>query len=600
MSSMNLAPDVANANQQFRDGDADGALATLAGYLAANPDDLSALQLAIMIHDRAGRPAEALAALERAAAAGLDGVGLHGMRARLMTALGRPRDAVADLERWVALQPRSRQAWLERARTFEQLGRFDEALASHQAILGLSPGEPAAIAGTAFCLAGLGRNEEALAAYDAVLRRLPDQPDIQFNRARCLEDLGRHQEALEAYDRYLAACPHERDVQIQRAVALFSLDRLEEARIALDQADPRSRDPEALANKGAVLLALGDGAAAWSAYDDALRLLTGEPPEHEPKLRYHRGLCALYLQDLPRAWPDYESRWAAGMIDPPALDRGEPRWNGEPVPGTLRIWREQPIGEEVLFSRLVPLAASRAGRTVLECSARMAPLFRRSFPDIEVRCQGQVDGGADAQISMASLGLATGAGAADLRGDAYLKADPGLVAECRARYEAAARGRPIIGIAWFSKNHRLGAQKSAALSEWEALLSKDALFVNLQYGDTAADVADACARFGCDILTDASVNQMEDLDRFAAQVMAMDRIVSVSNTTVHFAGALGVDCTVVVAPSRACLWYWGAEGEASPWYRSIRISRRARGEGWAGQIEAVARSLPLGDRAGPT
>jgi hypothetical protein len=181
-------------------------------------------------------------------------------------------------------------------------------------------------------------------------------------------------------------------------------------------------------------------------------------------------------------------------------------------------------------------------------------------------------------------------------GAAFLRADAGRVAEIRARYVAMAGGRPVVGIAWSSTCPGRGEWKTAALSHWRALLQRDFFFVGLQYGETHADIAAARGAFAVDIHSDASVDQLRDLDAFAAQVAALDHVVSVSNTTVHMAGALGVDCIVMPPPGRGRLWYWSVEGEATPWYRSVRIVRRGLRETWEAQVARAA--ALLGARTG--
>ncbi len=197
-----------------------------------------------------------------------------------------------------------------------------------------------------------------------------------------------------------------------------------------------------------------------------------------------------------------------------------------------------------------------------------------------------------AQIAAGSLGACLDIGVENLSGGAsYLTADSAKRAVLRAKYETAARGRAIIGIAWSSNAPKFGGAKSAPLSEWGPLLRREALFVNLQYGDVSEEIAAARVQFGCEIIEDAAVDQLKDLDAFAAQIAAMDHVVSVSNTTVHFAGALGAPCTVLIAPARGRLWYWGLEGERTPWYASLRLERRDLTETREQQIAKAAALL---------
>lgn len=409
--------------------------------------------------------------------------------------------------------------------------------------------------GKALALIALGRETEAIASFDAAIVLRPADAALHYNRARCLQSLGRLDEALASFDKALALTPGAPDILHNRGVVLHWLGRVREAQQSFDASlQARPDNGETLYTKGVTLLAAGDFAHGW--------------PLHEQRRR--PGVLA-------------------NMRDE---SRGAREWRGERLAGALRIWPEQGIGDEVLFARLAPLARTRTPNVVLECAERLVPLFARSFPDLAVRSVEAHATGAEAQIAAGSLGVVLNAGVAQLgNGAPYLEAHAEQRAALRARYEKLANGRPIVGIAWISKNPSLGAHKSTRLADWEPLLRRDALFVNLQYGDVAAEIADAQSRFGCTIHNDPEVDQLADLDAFAAQAAAMDQIVSVSNTTVHIAGALGVRCAVLVPPAQGLLWYWGVSGERTPWYASVRVLRRAPQQSWADHVAAAAAAL---------
>ena len=76
---------------------------------------------------------------------------------------------------------------------------------------------------------------------------------------------------------------------------------------------------------------------------------------------------------------------------------------------------------------------------------------------------------------------------------------------------------------------------------------------------------------------------------FAAQVAAMDLVVSISNTTAHIAGALGVPTWVLL--SEVPLWRWFQDETNSPWYPSVQLFRQRRRQGWLEVMSEVASAL---------
>ena len=555
MTSADLQARLAQAQRLLANGDLDGACALLEATLQAAPDEPNTLHMLAALKQRGGDHAGALRLFDEATRRAPGAAPFHFNRANLLLEMGRFADAFDGYEAALKLRRQHAESWRNRARALRELARTEEALASSEEALRLAPHDPAAHYERALILSSLQRFPEAAAEFGFVASAQPANAEAHFNHARMLQELDRLQEALAAYERAAALDPKNAGIQHNRAVLLFWLGR---------------RD------------------AAMAAFDASL----AQRPAHVETL-YSKGVAYLAFGELAEGWPLHAlRREPASPIAIEDLSRGEREWKGERV-GVLRLWREQGVGDEVLFARLARLTSAHADRVVLECGERLVPLFTRSFPELQVCAPGEAPA-ADAQCPTGGVGRFVAPGA-DALGDgaAYLRADAQRRAELRARYERQADGRPIVGIAWASTNPRLGGHKSAALSEWGALLERDCLFVSLQYGDAAGEIAAAAALLGATIIADPDVDQLASLDDFAAQVAAMDSVMSISNTTVHIAGALGTPCVALVPPAQGLLWYWGVTGEATPWYQSVRLARRAPEEGWAAQVARAAKMLPV-------
>lgn len=554
MNAADLRTRLVEAQRLFAQGDLEAAAVLLEAALKAAPGEPNTLHMLAALKQRGGDRAGALRLFDEAVRRAPAAAPFQFNRANLLLEMDRCADALDGYDAALNLRPQHAESWRNRARALREMGRADEALASCGEALRLAPHDPAARYERALILSALQRSAEAADEFAFVTRAQPDNADAHFNHARMLQDLGRLEEALAGYDRAAALDPANADIQHNRAVLLLWLGRRDEAMAAFDASlAQRPAHVETLYSKGVAHLAFGELAEGWRLH--ALRREPGSP---------------IAIEDL---------------------SRGEPEWSGERV-GVLRLWREQGVGDEVLFARLAKLAGARADRVVLECGERLVPLFARSFPELDVCSVGEAPA-ADAQCPMGSVGQFVGLHVDALGGGAsYLRADEQRRAALRACYERLAGGRRIVGIAWASTNPRLGKHKSASLAEWGALLERDYLFVSLQYGDAAAKIASAAARFGADIFSDPDVDQLASLDDFAAQVAAMDAVVSISNTTVHVAGALGTPCIALLPPAQGLLWYWGVTGETTPWYDSVRLVRRGQDETWAEQVARAARMLP--------
>jgi hypothetical protein len=148
--------------------------------------------------------------------------------------------------------------------------------------------------------------------------------------------------------------------------------------------------------------------------------------------------------------------------------------------------------------------------------------LRRSFDGIEVRPRGIDDSAALAEADVAAyyetIALHTVKTAEDMRrAFVPLRADPKRVASIRQRYHAESRG-PLLGISWGSSNPD---KLLPDLKSWVPLLGwESATFVSLQYGDIQKDLETLRELTGGRVIHDTEINQLVDLDGFAAQIAA--------------------------------------------------------------------------------
>jgi len=80
-----------------------------------------------------------------------------------------------------------------------------------------------------------------------------------------------------------------------------------------------------------------------------------------------------------------------------------------------------------------------------------------------------------------------------------------------------------------------------------------------------------------------------DLADAAALCEAMDLVITVDTGLAHIAGALGVPVWTLLA--RPAFWYWGAQGDRSYWYDSMRLIRQTEAGDWSGPFARVRADL---------
>ena len=87
----------------------------------------------------------------------------------------------------------------------------------------------------------------------------------------------------------------------------------------------------------------------------------------------------------------------------------------------------------------------------------------------------------------------------------------------------------------------------------------------------------------------ADIDNFKDLDGFAALIEACDLVISIDNSTVHFAGALGKPVWVLL-PFKAD-WRWMINRHDSVWYPSVKLYRQTNRDDWDEVLTRVQQDL---------
>jgi tetratricopeptide (TPR) repeat protein len=312
----------------------------------------------------------------------------------------------------------------------------------------------------------------------------------------------------------------------------------------------------------------------------------------KPQLEMSRCLNLFRLGHFNEAMPAMECRWGRDQAGA-KLDFPCPDWKGEEIrDGKLAIYAEQGVGDHVMYAGHMIPARRRANHIVFEVSARQTTLFQRSFPDFEIIDRVNLPPNwrkeeVRAKVAAGDLAFVMGEDYRNLPGqEGFLIPHPGLLRNLRRKYQARYPGKLLVGISWRSGNRDSSAVRSLELENWLPILKNaNCGFVSLQYGDVARDIEEMKTEYGIDVFHDQTVDAMGNMDPFTAQVAAMDIVISVDNSTVHYAAGLGKPVWAMLPINSD--WRWLTEGEKSIWYKSLRLLRQQKGDTWEQMVETV-------------
>lgn len=260
------------------------------------------------------------------------------------------------------------------------------------------------------------------------------------------------------------------------------------------------------------------------------------------------------------------------MIHPLAQKQEIPWWSAEDEACPLLVISEQGLGEQILWAAAFGELSTRRPGSIVECSLLLLPVFQRSFPSLrfvsyESADITRIEGTEYRKIMASELDHALGTRIHLECPRYWLKPDTAKTREFRRRYHPGPTGKQLIGLSWRSHHPHYGEYKSVPLESLGRLLeTPECEFVSLQYGDVSFDLR-AAASAGVPLpRVDTSIDAMADLDTWMAQVASMDIVVTTSNTTAHASAALGKPTILMLPSPLNVFYYWGYEGNKSPWY----------------------------------
>ena len=419
----------------------------------------------------------------------------------------------------------------------------------------------------------------------------PEQQTLTTQQALDLgvehQNAGRLAEAENVYQQILKGNPNQPVALRLLGTVAYQLGKSEAAVEFITKAITiNPNDAEAHNNLGRALRELGQLDAAVASCRRALTITPDLAEAH-----VFLSLALLLQGNLKEGWEEYE--WGLKVEQGKrAPNLPAEMWLGSSLRGkSIIVCAEQGIGDEIMFASCIGDLLERSpDKLFLDCDPRIEALLSRSFPgvivhgtnrDMDLSWLGE-NGPPDYSLPIGSLPKFFRNRVEDFpEREAYLTPHPDLVEKWTQRLASLKEGLKI-GLSW-----RGGGVRAAPLSDWQPLLSMDASFINLQYGDISEDIA----TLGDVHIHDWPDNDpLTDLDSQAALISCLDLVVTIDNATVHMAGALGTRTWLLL--EHVPDWRWPeAFSDTSPFYRSIRLFRQKQFFEWGHVMDRVARSL---------
>jgi len=440
------------------------------------------------------------------------------------------------------------QALFEQGRELSEQGKLDEALECFNALLNRRIGSHELLYSISSCMIRKGWNGAAINLLGVALQRHPE-----FQPGWC--DLG-------------VACRHENYTDMARAAWEKSL--------AIEET------VEVLSNMATLSADAGEPHEAIEWCDKAI----AKNPDHWQSY-WNKALAELSLRHWGVGWDLYENRRKLTNFDSrPSIDA--PQWGGQHV-GHLYLHGEQGVGDEVMFLSMLPEIIARCDRLTVEAHKKLAGLLKQSFPEVAVVSEESEAAGIlfDAKSGMGTPAAFFRRRREQFPGTPYLHADPKLVEHYKRELRKLGPG-PYVALSWIGGTKKTRVEdRSLALALYRPILNRYTC-VSAQYATHAKAEIEA-ERIANDLPKFDDASAGDDMHEHAALLQAVDAVVTVCQTAVHVAGAVGTP-TFVLVPKKPS-WRYGVEGDDLPWYNSVRLFRQGEADTWLMVVSQIEQAL---------
>jgi Flp pilus assembly protein TadD len=486
----------------------------------------------------------------------------------------------------IALDPNYVEAHRNLGVLYQETKAHDKAISCFKKCLIIAPQNLEAMSYLADSLKATEQFHDAVTTLSNILKINENNLGARQALGVVLAEVGDFERAITELRRVVEAKPRSIVALIHLGNALSKTSDLDGALDAFDQVlkmDPNNQG--ALNNIGVIQQNRGDLIGAAQTFDAALAI---DPSVSE--LQMNRAVVHFLQCEFDQAWPLYESRFKHEKPATPFLETSKPIWRGEKA--RVFVWAEQGIGDEVFFASLLIEAQKMASQLIVSVDKRLLPIFERSFSGIEFVPRGTSvqETAYDAHIPSGHLAGLLRKSVSDFQNQVtgYLKPVTENIKELKQKLGPFDGN--TIGIAWHTQNRKSGNVRNIDLEMFvRAFKGKNVRFVNLQYGDTDAEIETAFKATGTEVITIAGIDRFNDIDGLCALIAACDRVVTIDNSTVHFSAAMGIETHLIVPffPD----WRWPDVQNGSLWYPGLNIYRQNARFGWPAVLDRISQDI---------
>lgn len=306
---------------------------------------------------------------------------------------------------------------------------------------------------------------------------------------------------------------------------------------------------------------------------------------NDKSLDTNLAMSLLSLGKFSEGWKFYEDRWNNKKADDTIKimpNFGKPKWQPELGYGTILVWGEQGIGDQILHGTMLEGFSRRFKKAYLAIDPKLVRLFQDSFPNIEVYSLFDETSRDffDYHIPLCSIG-------------AYCRQSYHDFFPLKKYYQIKSsdefkRNKKLkCALSWKSINGNKSDFKSTSLESLKKILElKNIDFYSIQYSEAEDEISQLKKNYGITVQTVDGLDPYNDVYGLMKFIQSCDFTISTSSSSAHLSGALNIPTYLLAAQAYGKFWYWDNifDGK-NVWYPSVKCFIQEEYKNWTHPID---------------
>lgn len=481
---------------------------------------------------------------------------------------------------------------------YAKLSNHQKALEYHCKAASISSDNPVIIANIGLDLSKLQRFEESIPYFQKSIALDPQSPIPYIGLVNVFHHLGDHLKVSQLSIDAISKFPQMPEFHSSLGTALIGLNQLNEAEYCIDTAlllNPNQVDTKL--NLARLKSLRNNHAEAIAILEETLGISEATHDERIPVIKYNLSYEYFWIGDLARGWDFYDFGFDKHVSHyqsrKPNRSFDVKRWEGEPLENkTLLIWREQGLGDEIMFLSMLHDVSLVVKNIVVECDHRLVNIVKNSFPKVKVRAssfdsQYKTDhSDFDCHIPIGSLGKIFRRTIADFKRSLSYLAPQKINQPKVNEFFLAQKDKVKIGICW--RSGALSNERNInyiPLHHWEEIFKiPNAVFVNLQYGDCELELLEAEKLFNVSIQRWSFIDLKNDLDSVFSLINELDVVVTAGTAVSPMTYSIGKPALTFIP-----FFDWASFGtNCSPWSTNLITFLPKEGEDLNSSLSSIS------------